>query len=57
MVVIELQELKSQLQNLLNKGFIRPITSPWRAPVLFGKKNNGSFKMCIDYRKLNKLTT
>nr|GEY49495.1 putative reverse transcriptase domain-containing protein [Tanacetum cinerariifolium] len=49
-------ELAEQLQELSNKGFIRPISSPWGAPVLFVKKKDGSFCMCIDYRKLNKLT-
>ncbi|GJS77466.1 putative reverse transcriptase domain-containing protein [Tanacetum coccineum] len=52
----ELQELSTQLQELSNKGFIRPISSPWGAPVLFVKKKDGSFWMCIDYRELNKLT-
>nr|GEU37709.1 putative reverse transcriptase domain-containing protein [Tanacetum cinerariifolium] len=51
----EMQELSNQLQELADRGFIRPSTSPWGAPVLFVKKD-GSFKMCIDYRKLNKLT-
>nr|GFA95553.1 putative reverse transcriptase domain-containing protein [Tanacetum cinerariifolium] len=52
----EMQELSTQLQELSDKGFIRPSSSPWGAPVLFVKKKDGSFRMCIDYRKLNKLT-
>ncbi|GKC37767.1 retrotransposon protein, putative, ty3-gypsy subclass [Tanacetum coccineum] len=50
------QELSDQLQELADRGFIRPSTSPWGAPVLFVKKRDGSFRMCIDYRELNKLT-
>ncbi|GJZ64635.1 putative reverse transcriptase domain-containing protein, partial [Tanacetum coccineum] len=52
----EIEELSAQLQELSNKGFIRPSSSPWGAPVLFVKKKDGSFRMCIDYRKLNKIT-
>ena len=52
----ELKELKEQLQDLLSKGFIRPSVSPWGAPVLFVKKKDGSMRMCIDYRQLNKVT-
>ncbi|GJS25288.1 putative reverse transcriptase domain-containing protein [Tanacetum coccineum] len=52
----ELQELSTQLQELSDKGFIRPSSLPWGAPVLFVKKKDESFQMCIDYRELNKLT-
>nr|GFB61977.1 putative reverse transcriptase domain-containing protein [Tanacetum cinerariifolium] len=52
----EMKELTEQLKELSDKGFIRPSSSPWGAPVLFVKKKDGSFWMCIDYRELNKLT-
>ncbi|KAK9002134.1 hypothetical protein V6N11_024822 [Hibiscus sabdariffa] len=56
MALKELKELKTQLQELLDRGFIRPSTSPWGAPVLFVKKKDESLRMCIDYRQLNKMT-
>ncbi|GJV67335.1 putative reverse transcriptase domain-containing protein [Tanacetum coccineum] len=52
----EIKELSEQLKELSDKGFIRPSSSPWGALVLFVKKKDGSFQMCIDYRELNKLT-
>nr|GFA77521.1 putative reverse transcriptase domain-containing protein [Tanacetum cinerariifolium] len=52
----EMKELSKQLQELSDKGFIRPSSLPWGAPVLFIKKKDGSFRMCINYRELNKLT-
>ncbi|GKA38533.1 hypothetical protein Tco_0731084 [Tanacetum coccineum] len=53
---LDMQELSSQLQELTNKGFIRPSSSPWGAAVLFVKKKEGSFRMCIDYHELKKKT-
>nr|GFB40588.1 putative reverse transcriptase domain-containing protein [Tanacetum cinerariifolium] len=52
----EMKELSDQLKELADKDFIRPSSLPWGAPILFVKKKDGSFQMCIDYRELNKLT-
>ncbi|KAL2224565.1 UNVERIFIED_CONTAM: Retrovirus-related Pol polyprotein from transposon opus [Sesamum indicum] len=56
MAPVELHELKKQIEELLGKGFIRPSTSPWGAPMLFVKKKDGSMRLCIDYRQLNRVT-
>jgi hypothetical protein len=52
----ELAEMKKQLEELLNKGFIRPSSSPWGCPTIFVKKNDGTLCMCVDYRPLNAVT-
>ena len=54
--LVELQELRVQIQELLGKGLIRPSTSPWGAPVLFLKKKDKTLRLCIDYRQLNRVT-
>ena len=56
MALFELQELKVQIQELLDKGFIRPSTSQWGASVLFAKKKDKTLRLCIDYRQLNRVT-
>ena len=56
MALTELRELKTQLQELLEKGYIRPSISPWGALVLFVKKKDGALRLCIDYRQLNRVT-
>ena len=53
---IELKELKIQLQELLDKGFVQPSVSPWGTPVLLLKKKESTLWMCIDYRQINKVT-
>ena len=56
MAPVELQEFRVQLHELLDKGFIRPSTSPWATRVLFAKKKDNTLRLCIDYRQLNKVT-
>ncbi|WZZ15542.1 hypothetical protein YC2023_108631 [Brassica napus] len=56
MAPAEMAELKKQLEELLDKGFIPPSSSPWGAPILFVKKKDGSMRLCIDYRGLNRVT-
>ena len=56
MALVELKELKLQLQELLEKGFIHPSVSPWGAPMLFVKKKDDTLRLCVDYRQLNKMT-
>ena len=52
----ELVELKKQLHELLQKGYIRPSSSPWGSPAIFVDKKDGSLRMCVDYRQLNEVT-
>ncbi|KAL4339856.1 hypothetical protein GQ457_08G022270 [Hibiscus cannabinus] len=56
MAPIEFKELKTKLRELQENGFIQPSSSPWGAPVLFFKKKDGSMRLCVDYRQLNKVT-
>jgi len=56
MSTLLLVELNLQLKKMLDRGYIRPIVSPWGAPVLFLKKKDGTLTLCIDYRELNKVT-
>ena len=56
MAPVELQELRVQLQELLDKRFVRPSTSPWGVSVLFTKKKDKTLRLCIDYRQLNRVT-
>ena len=55
MAPVELKELKVLLQELLDKGFVRPGVLPWGAPILFVKKKDDTLRMCIDYRQINKV--
>jgi hypothetical protein len=57
MAANQLAELKKKLQELLDKGYIRPSASPWGAPVIFVPKKDGTQRMCVDYRSLNVVTT
>jgi len=56
MDVKNLSELKKQIEELLAKGFIRPSSSPWGAPIIFVDKKDGTRRMCVDYRALNDIT-
>jgi hypothetical protein len=56
MLTLELQELKMQLRMFLDLGLICPSVSPWGAPIIFIQKKDGSWRLCIDYRQLNKAT-
>ena len=56
MALVELQELRVHIQELLDRGFIRPSSLPWGTPVLFAKKKDRTLRLCIDYRQLNRVT-
>jgi hypothetical protein len=56
MATPELAELKEHIKELLERGFIRPISSPWGAPVIFVLKKDGTQRLCVDYHTLNEVT-
>lgn len=56
MITLELVELNLQLKEMLDKGYIIPSVSPWGAPTLFVRKKDGNLKLCIDYKKLNRVS-